>query len=50
MSRPIQYFISHEHNARDRVVGLEVALRRRGLESWRDRKKLAPGDETDAMI
>ncbi len=50
MTRPIEYFLSHQHDARDAVIKLETAMRRRGLASWRDRKNLAPGDETGAIV
>ncbi|MEP7379136.1 MAG: SAVED domain-containing protein [Chloroflexota bacterium] len=50
MRRPIQSFLSHQHNARPQVMDLEAAMRRRGLASWRDRKSLALGDETEAMV
>ena len=48
--RPIEYFLSHQNGDRDDVVGLEGSLRRRGLASWRDRRSLLAGDDSDVMI
>jgi hypothetical protein len=48
--RPVEFFLSHQHDDRTRLVELEAAMRRRGLASWRDRKSLQVGDETDEMV